>query len=42
MLESGGLEVEKVYGFRYLGSTVQSTGEGGKNLKKRVQTGWSG
>ena len=28
--------------FQYLGSTVQSNKEGGKEVKKRVQAGWSG
>ncbi|KAI5608703.1 hypothetical protein C0J50_9541 [Silurus asotus] len=44
---SGGLrlqgeEVEKVEEFRYLGSTVKSNGECVKEVKKRVQAGWSG
>ncbi|KAF7686902.1 hypothetical protein C0J45_22503, partial [Silurus meridionalis] len=34
--------VEKVEEFRYLGSTVQSNGECVREVKKRVQTGWSG
>ena len=28
--------------FKYLGSTVQSTGECGRKVKKRVQAGWNG
>ena len=28
--------------FKYLGSTVQSNGECGKEVKKRVQAGWNG
>ncbi|KAF7687202.1 hypothetical protein HF521_014430, partial [Silurus meridionalis] len=34
--------VEKVEEFRYLGSTVQSNGECFREVKKRVQAGWSG
>ncbi|KAK3523750.1 hypothetical protein QTP70_009238 [Hemibagrus guttatus] len=37
-----GEEVKKVQGFKYLGSTVQSNGECGKEVKKRVQAGWNG
>ncbi|KAK3523202.1 hypothetical protein QTP86_021761 [Hemibagrus guttatus] len=37
-----GEEVKKVQEFKYLGSTVQSNGECGKKVKKRVQTGWNG
>ncbi|KAK3540870.1 hypothetical protein QTP86_002452 [Hemibagrus guttatus] len=37
-----GEEVEKVQEFKYLGSTVQSNGECGKEVKKRVQAGWNG
>ncbi|MCJ8734931.1 hypothetical protein PDJAM_G00241020 [Pangasius djambal] len=37
-----GEEVKKVQEFKYLGSTVQSNGECGKELKKRVQAGWNG
>ena len=29
-------------GFKYLGLTVQSNGECGREVKKRVQAGWSG
>ncbi|KAI5094295.1 hypothetical protein C0J45_16019 [Silurus meridionalis] len=36
-----GEEVEKVE-FRYLGSTVQSNGECVREVKKRVQAGWTG
>ncbi|KAK3553709.1 hypothetical protein QTP70_007499 [Hemibagrus guttatus] len=32
-----GEEVKKVQEFKYLGSTVQSNGECGKEVKKRVQ-----
>ncbi|KAK3522906.1 hypothetical protein QTP86_007326 [Hemibagrus guttatus] len=37
-----GEEVKKVQQFKYLGSTVQSNGECGKEVKKRVQAGWNG
>ncbi|KAK3545173.1 hypothetical protein QTP70_001777 [Hemibagrus guttatus] len=37
-----GEEVKKVQEFKYLGSTVQSNGECGKEVKKRVQEGWNG
>ncbi|KAK3516208.1 hypothetical protein QTP70_006358 [Hemibagrus guttatus] len=37
-----GEEVKKVQEFTYLGSTVQSNGECGKEVKKRVQAGWNG
>ena len=37
-----GTEVAKVDGFKYLGSTVQSNGECGREVKKRVQAGWNG
>ncbi|KAK3528635.1 hypothetical protein QTP70_006349 [Hemibagrus guttatus] len=37
-----GEEVKKVEEFKYLGSTVQSNGECGKEVKKRVQAGWNG
>ncbi|KAK3528491.1 hypothetical protein QTP70_000311 [Hemibagrus guttatus] len=37
-----GEEVKKVQEFKYLGSTVQSNGECGKEIKKRVQAGWNG
>ncbi|KAK3525956.1 hypothetical protein QTP70_011401 [Hemibagrus guttatus] len=37
-----GEEVKKVLEFKYLGSTVQSNGECGKEVKKRVQAGWKG
>ncbi|KAK3543806.1 hypothetical protein QTP70_028101 [Hemibagrus guttatus] len=36
-----GEEVKKVQEFKYLGSTVQSNGECGKEVKKRVQAGWN-
>ena len=35
-------EVAKVDDFKYLGSTVRSTGECGREVKKRVQAGWNG
>ncbi|KAK3540096.1 hypothetical protein QTP70_025804 [Hemibagrus guttatus] len=37
-----GEEVKKVQEFKYLASTVQSNGECGKEVKKRVQAGWNG
>ncbi|MCJ8731212.1 hypothetical protein PDJAM_G00196770 [Pangasius djambal] len=37
-----GEEVKKVQEFKYLGSIVQSNGECGKEVKKRVQAGWNG
>ncbi|KAK3562891.1 hypothetical protein QTP86_011127 [Hemibagrus guttatus] len=37
-----GEEVKKVQELKYLGSTVQSNGECGKEVKKRVQEGWNG
>ncbi|KAK3522406.1 hypothetical protein QTP86_009978 [Hemibagrus guttatus] len=37
-----GEEVKKVQEFKYLGSTVQSNGECGKEVKKRVHAGWNG
>ncbi|KAK3508719.1 hypothetical protein QTP70_004259 [Hemibagrus guttatus] len=37
-----GEKVKKVQEFKYLGSTVQSNGECGKEVKKRVQAGWNG
>ncbi|KAK3560030.1 hypothetical protein QTP86_033826, partial [Hemibagrus guttatus] len=37
-----GEEVKKVQEFKYLGSTVQSNGECGKEVKERVQAGWNG
>ena len=36
-----GEEVEKVDDFKYLGSTVQSNGECGREVKKIVQAGWN-
>ena len=32
----------KVEDFKYLGSTVQSNGDCGREVKKRVQAGWNG
>ena len=37
-----GEEVVKVDDFKYLGSTVQSSGECGSEVKKKVQAGWNG
>ncbi|KAK3534157.1 hypothetical protein QTP86_002304 [Hemibagrus guttatus] len=37
-----GEEVKKVQEFKYLASTVQSNGECGNEVKKRVQAGWNG
>ncbi|XP_061621461.1 uncharacterized protein LOC133474126 [Phyllopteryx taeniolatus] len=37
-----GEEMAKVEDFKYLGSTVQSNGECGQEVKKRVQAGWNG
>ena len=37
-----GEEVTKVDDFKYLGSTVQSNGECGREVKKRIQAGWNG
>ena len=37
-----GPEMKKVEDFKYLGSTVQSNGECGKEVKKKVQAGWNG
>ena len=37
-----GEEVAKVEDFKYLDSTVQSNGECGREVKKRVQAGWNG
>ena len=37
-----GERVTKVDDFKYLGSTVQSNGECGREVKKRVQAGWNG
>ncbi|KAK3521454.1 hypothetical protein QTP70_005649 [Hemibagrus guttatus] len=37
-----GEEVKKVEEFKYLGSTVQSNGKCGKEVKKRVPAGWNG
>ena len=36
-----GEEVAKVDDFKYLGSTVQSNGECGREVKKRVKAGWN-
>ena len=37
-----GEEVAKVEDFKYLGSTVQSNGECGREVTKRVKAGWNG
>ena len=37
-----GEELAKVEDLKYLGSTVQSNGECGREVKNRVQAGWSG
>ena len=37
-----GEEVVEVEDFKYLGSTVQSNGESGREVKKRVQSEWNG
>ena len=37
-----GEEIKKVEDFKYLGTTVQSNGECGKEVKKRAQAGWNG
>ena len=37
-----GEKVAKVEDFKYLGSTVQSNGECGREVKKRVPAGWNG
>ena len=37
-----GEEVAKVEDFKYLGSTVQSNGECGREVKKRIHAGWNG
>ncbi|KAK2896145.1 hypothetical protein Q8A73_015633 [Channa argus] len=42
MVRLQGAEVKKVQDFKYLGSTVQSNGECGKEVKRRVQVGWNG
>ncbi len=37
-----GEEVANVEDLKYMGSTVQSNGECGREAKKRVQAGWHG
>ena len=37
-----GEEVVKVEDFKYLGSTVQTNGECGREVKKRAKAGWNG
>ena len=41
-VEMQGEEVAKMENFKYLGSTVQSNGDCGREVKKRVQAGWNG
>ncbi|XP_051780741.1 uncharacterized protein LOC127527129 [Erpetoichthys calabaricus] len=41
MVRMQGIELVKVDEFKYLGSTVQSNGDVGREVKKRVQAGWS-
>ena len=36
-----GAEIKKVEDFKHLGSTVQSNGEYGKEVKKHAQVGWN-
>ncbi|KAK2891998.1 hypothetical protein Q8A73_017663 [Channa argus] len=40
-VRSQGAEVKKMQDFKYLGSMVQSNGECGKEVKRRVQAGWN-
>lgn len=42
MVRMQGAEVAKVEEFNCLGSTVQSNWECGREVRKRVQEGWSG
>ncbi|XP_051790978.1 uncharacterized protein LOC127529870 [Erpetoichthys calabaricus] len=42
MVRMQGVELVKVDEFKYLGSTVQSNGGCGREVKKRVQAGWNG
>ncbi|XP_063854033.1 uncharacterized protein LOC135096458 [Scylla paramamosain] len=37
-----GVQMTKVDEFRYLGPTVQSNGDCGREVKKKVQAGWNG
>ena len=41
-VEMQGEEVAKVEDFKYVGSAVQTNGECGREVKKRVQAGWNG
>uniref|UniRef100_A0A8C4T634 ribonuclease H n=1 Tax=Erpetoichthys calabaricus TaxID=27687 RepID=A0A8C4T634_ERPCA len=41
MLRMQGVELAKADEFKYLGSTVQSNGDCGREVKKRVQAGWN-
>lgn len=41
MVRLQGAEVVKVQEFKYLGSTVQSSGDCGREVKNRVQAGWN-
>jgi hypothetical protein len=42
MVRIQGVEVARVFEFKYLGSTVQSSGDCGREVKRRVQAGWIG
>ena len=42
MLSFQVIDQEVVHELKYLGSTVQSNGEFGKNAKRQVQARWSG
>ncbi|XP_051788839.1 uncharacterized protein LOC127529415 [Erpetoichthys calabaricus] len=42
MVRMQGVELAKVNEFKYLGSTVQSNGDCGREKKKRVQAEWNG
>ncbi|KAG2462952.1 YSM6 protein, partial [Polypterus senegalus] len=42
MVRMQGVELAKVDEFKYLESTVQSNGDCGREVKKRVQAGWNG
>ncbi|XP_051788831.1 uncharacterized protein LOC127529414 [Erpetoichthys calabaricus] len=42
MVSMQGVELVKVDEFKYLGSTVHSNGDCGREVKKRVQAGWNG
>ncbi|MBN3293353.1 YSM6 protein, partial [Polypterus senegalus] len=42
MVRMEGVQLTKVDEFKYLGSTVQSKGDCGREVKKRVKAGWNG